>query len=252
MSKEPLLLNRRILLTGASGSIGRATALRLTEAGAHVVLNGRDVSKLEQVASALPPGTYTVDPFDLAKTDEIPGWIKLLAEKDGPFAGIAHTAGIQITKPLRQIDASFIDTMFNLNITSGIMLGKSLRQRLCHTDKASFVLISGMAARMFAASNVIYAASKGGVVGATKAMAHELLRDGIRVNCITPSLVESEIAERAKQILPKENWDAVIAKHPLGIGHPDDVAHGIVYLLSDQTSWMTGSDLQIDGGFRIA
>ena len=252
MPSRPDLSGRRILLTGVSGSIGSIAALGIAKAGAHVVLNGRDHGRLEKIATTLPTGSFSLAPFDLANTEEIPAWVKTLAEKDGPFAGIAHAAGVQVTKPLRQVDVAFIETIFNLNITAGIMLGKGLRQKGCHTDPAALILIGGMAARMFAASNVVYAASKGAVAAATKAMGHELLRDNIRVNCITPSLIKSDIAERARQTLPKESWDFVVAKHPLGLGHPDDIANAVVYLLSDQAGWMTGTDMTIDGGFRVA
>lgn len=243
---------RRILLTGATGSIGRAAALRLTEAGAHVVLNGRDQGKLEKIAETLPAGSYTLAAYDLAEAaDGIPEWMRSMAEKDGPFAGLAHTAGLQITRPLRAINAEFITKILHANVTTGLMLAKGLRHKTCHTDGASLVLVSSTASRIGGAGNSAYAASKGAVISATKALAHELLRDKIRVNCVVPGLIDSEMAERARETTPPESWNVLLSGYPMGIGKPDDIAYAIVYLLSERTRWMTGTELQLDGGLSI-
>ena len=215
------------------------------------MLTGRDVAKLEQLAATLPAESASLAPYDLTQADGIPTWMLEMAEKKGPFAGIAHIAGVQVTKPLRMIDAAFVGSMFNLNVTSGIMLAKAFRQKVCHSDGASMVLLSASAAHKFGGSNVAYAASKGAVLAATRALAHELIRDKIRVNCVTPALVESDMAEKTRAVMPAESWAAILAEHPLGIGTPDDVAGAILYLLSDQTKWMTGTELRIDGGLSI-
>ncbi len=245
------LSGRRILLTGASGSIGRAAAVKLAEAGAHVVLNGRDEAKLHATAANLPADRFTIAPFDLTNGDEIVTWLRGMAEKDGPFSGIAHTAGFQSTRALRVISAEFIMTTLRANVTSSIMLGKALRQKACHTEGASYVLMSSTAAIVGGGGNVPYAASKGAVISATKAMAHELVRDKIRVNCIVSGLIDGEMADRARAITPPESWKTALSGYPIGIGKPDDIAAAILYLLSDRSSWMTGADLQIDGGLSI-
>lgn len=242
---------RRILLTGATGSIGRTAALRLAEAGAHVVLNGRDLSKLEKTAEALPAGSFSLAAYDLANADGIPEWMRVMAEKDGPFAGVAHTAGLQVTRPIRAINAEFINMILHANVTTGLMLAKGLRHKTCHTDNAALVLVSSTASRIGGAGNSAYAASKGAVISATKALAHELLRDKIRVNCVVPGLIDSEMAERAREATPPESWKVLLSGYPMGIGQPDDIAHAIVYLLSDRSRWMTGTELQLDGGLSI-
>jgi NAD(P)-dependent dehydrogenase (short-subunit alcohol dehydrogenase family) len=243
---------RRILVTGASGSIGRATAVKLAEAGAHVILNGRDMAKLEETAALLPKSQTQIEAFDLNNGDAIPGWMLKLCENDRPLAGIAHTAGIYSMRPLRMTDASFVDNILNVNVASGIMLGKALRQKICHTEGASYVLVSSVSSRICGAGNVSYAASKGAVVAAAKAMAHELIRDKIRVNCVVPATVESEMAERVRKTTPAEYWDAMTSRHPMGLGQPSDIANAICYLLSDATRWMIGTELLIDGGMSVA
>src|ERR1700722_16059885 len=243
---------RRILLTGASGSIGRATARILAESGAQLVFTGRDVGKLEQVAATLPAGSiYLIAPFDLSNGDATVPWLKELAEKDGPFAGIAHTAGIQVVRPLRAITADFVNADLRSNATSGILLGKAFRQKDCHTTEASLVLISSTAPYMGGGGNISCAASKAAVISAMRAMALELARDKIRVNCVVPGLVESDMLERARKVTPPESWDVVLSGYPMGIGKPEDIAYAIIYLLSERSKWVTGTELRIDGGLSI-
>jgi NAD(P)-dependent dehydrogenase (short-subunit alcohol dehydrogenase family) len=183
--------------------------------------------------------------------DGIAGWIRDLAEKDGPFAGIAHAAGIYSMKPIRAVSAEFVDSMLHVNVTTGIMLGKGLRQKSCHTDNAKLVLVGSTASLSGGGGNVPYAAAKGAVAAATKAMAHELLRDKIRVNCVVPAMIESEMAARTREVVPPESWDAMVAHQPLGMGMPNDVAQAILYLLSDRAHWMTGTTLVLDGGLGV-
>ena len=215
------------------------------------MLCGRDEAKLTELAAELPVGSWQLAPCDLTQGDAIPGWLQGLAERGGPFAGVVHAAGLQLNKPLRSINAAFVDDILHTNVTTAIMLGKALRQRGCHTDGASLVLLGSIACRIGGAGNVAYAASKGAILAATTAMAHELLRDKIRVNCVVPGLIESAMAERARAITPPASWDAVLAAYPLGLGTAEDVAQAILYLLSDRTRWMTGTGLQLDGGLSI-
>lgn len=242
---------QRFLLTGATGSIGRATALKLTNAGAHVILNGRDQEKLEKVAATLPANRYNISIFDLDQTDEIPVWIRNLTEKYGPLSGLAHMAGLQVTTALKTVSTSLIQKLMHINVTSSLMLGKGFRQRGCHVENASIVFMGSTASRIGGAGNVPYAATKGAVIAATKAMAHEFLRDSIRVNCVVSGLVDSDMSERARKVTPPESWKVVLSGYPLGIGRPMDVADAITFLLSDNSRWITGTELLLDGGLSI-
>jgi NAD(P)-dependent dehydrogenase (short-subunit alcohol dehydrogenase family) len=243
---------RRILLTGATGSIGRATARILADSGAQLVLNGRDAGKLETLAATLPANSsIRIAAFDLMNGDGIPGWMRELTENDGPFSGVAHTAGIQSIRALRVLNADFVKETFRVNTTSGIMLGKALRQTACHKDNASLVFVSSTAATIGGGGNIAYSASKAAVISMTKAMALELVRDKIRVNCIVSGLVESDMSERARKVTPPESWKVALSGYPMGIGKPEDVAYSIIYLLSDRSKWVTGIELQIDGGLSI-
>jgi NAD(P)-dependent dehydrogenase (short-subunit alcohol dehydrogenase family) len=243
---------KRILVTGATGSFGRATVHQLAAAGANITLNARDNAKLEKLAAEIPVAASIVAPFDLTDGDGITGWLRELAEKDGPFDGVAHMAGICTMRPLRSLNAEFIDRILLANTVSGIMLGKAFRQKICHTENASFVLVSSTSSFTLGGGSVAYAASKGAVTAAVKGMAHELLRDKIRVNCLVPAVVDSAMADHLRGNVAAETWQEVIAMQPLGLGAPDDIANAVLYLLSDQTGWMTGTAMVMDGGLSVA
>lgn len=247
---EPFALaGRRILVTGASAGIGRATALQAARLGARVTLNGRDTARLAEALDTLPGDGHRCAPFDLADTDAIPGWLKSEAEAAGPFAGIAHCAGVQIGKPVRAVDEAFFDRIMHVNLLSALALARGLRQKGCVSGGAAMVLVASVAAMIGQPGNVVYSASKGGLVSAARGLAMELLRDGIRVNCVAPAMVETEMMERFRRTTTAEQFEAVVAAHPMGFGRPEDVAAPIVFLLSDAARWINGALLPVDGGY---
>jgi NAD(P)-dependent dehydrogenase (short-subunit alcohol dehydrogenase family) len=246
------LSGRLILVTGASAGIGRATAAVLAKLGARLVLNGRDAGRLDETATRLEPAAdgqaHAIAPFDLSDLEAVPGWVKQQTAALGPLHGIAHCAGIQSLRPIRIFSAAFFDEVMRSNLGSALALARGLRQKGCHADRAAMALISSTAATAASPGNVVYAASKGGIIAATKGLAVELLSDGIRVNCVVPSIVETELIERGKQKLTAEQYEHLRTLQPMGFGHPDDVAHMLAYLLADTSRWMTGSIVTVDGG----
>jgi len=241
---------KRILVTGATGSFGRATVAQLADAGAELTLCARNAEKLEELAKSLP-GKHKIAAFDFTTSDSVPDWLRGLTEDDGPFSGIAHLAGVCIMRPLKILNSDLIDQTLNINVVSAIMLGKAFRQKICHTAGASFVLVSSTSSFKAGGGNIAYAASKGAVTAATKAMAHELLRDKIRVNCIVPALVESDMASRMEHSMPTEIWQTIKNTHPLGMGSCTDIAYAVEYFLSGKSRWSTGTALVMDGGLSI-
>lgn len=129
------------------------------------------------------------------------------------------------------------------------MLAKGFRQKGCCTSASSIVLLSSASALVGAPAIAAYAASKAALIGLTRSLAIELAREGIRVNCIAPGMVQSEMTDGIRQTLSAEQFAAIVAQHPLGLGTTWDVACGAAYLLSDAARWMTGQTLVLDGGF---
>lgn len=239
---------KRVLVTGASSGLGRATALLLDQLGAEVILSGRDPQRLEQTA-ALCGGKAIVRPFDLEKLDEIPPWLKEIAEQGGPLSGLVHSAGVQLTRPLRMLASSQFEQLWRVNVGAAAMLTKGFRQKQVRAEWGAVVLVSSVMGLTGAPGVSAYAATKGAVASMTRALALELAPEKIRVNSVAPGHVKTEMAERVEQLLTPQQIAAIEAMHPLGLGQPADVAQAIAFLLSEASRWITGTTLVVDGGY---
>ena len=243
------LEGRTILVTGATSGIGKATAIYLSKLGARVVASGRNEERLNEVLGQLDGDGHIGRLFDLADLDAIVPWLKALCADIGPLNGIAHCAGVQATKPIQSINSAFVMDVLTQNLGAALMLAQAFRLKACHGSPASLVYCSSSAALRTAPGNVVYAASKGGIVSAVKGLGVELVRDGVRVNAVAPAMVDTPMSDQFRTILSEENFKRVVDMHPLGLGRPDDVAAAIAFLLADTSRWITGSILSVDGGF---
>lgn len=240
---------RRILVTGASAGIGRACAIALAGLGARVIVNGRNEARLAETLAALPGEGHGAAPFDLTDCDQIPSWIKELTTDGGPLAGVAHCAGTQSSKPVRSVDAAYFDQVMHANLLSALALARGLRQKGCCDGNGAIALVSSVAAFIGQPGNVVYSASKGALVSASRGLAMELLRDNIRVNCVAPAMVETEMMERFRQTTTAAQFERIRDAHPMGFGKPEDVAAAVAFLLSDAARWINGVCLPVDGGY---
>ncbi|HYC02674.1 MAG TPA: SDR family NAD(P)-dependent oxidoreductase [Azospirillaceae bacterium] len=245
------LTGRHVLVTGASAGIGRATAEMLARLGARLTVTGRDEERLSGTLARLEGEGHRAAAFDLTRLDEVAGWMKGLAAEGGPFDGVAHCAGIQSLRPIRIFSAEYFDEMMRSNLGASLAIAKGLRQKGVRAERSSLVFVSSTAAEIAAPGNVVYAASKGGMLSATRGLAMELLSDGIRVNAVVPSVIETDLIERAKATLTAEQYEAMVGRQPLGAGRPEDVAHAIAFLLADTGRFITGASLVVDGGLTM-
>lgn len=240
---------RLVLVTGASAGIGRDAASLLAELGARVILVGRNLDRLNDVAEKLTGQGHGVVPFDLNQLDEIPGWMKRLAEKTGELHGVVHCAGVQQTMPLRATTVKPAEDLMRVNVLAALMLAKGLRQKGVRATDASLVLVASVMGLVGAPGRAVYCASKGAIIAMTRALALELAAEKIRVNCVAPAFVKTEMLEELKSVTSNEQMAAVEARHPLGFGEPRDVSHSIAFLLSHASRWTTGTTLTVDGGY---
>ena len=240
---------RTVVVTGASAGIGRDVAILLGELGARVALVGRNLDRLNSVASKMSGSRHLVEAFDLNQLEEIPAWMKKIAEKFGELHGVVHCAGVQQTMPLRAITVRPAEDVMRVNVLAALMLAKGLRQKGVRAADASLVLVASVMGLVGAPGCAVYCASKGAVISMTRALALELAAEKIRVNCVAPAFVKTEMLEELKSVAGADQMAAVEARHPLGFGEPRDVSHSIAFLLSPASRWMTGSTMTVDGGY---
>ncbi len=243
------MVGQAVLVTGASSGIGRATAVYLSELGARVVVLARNARGLEETLGRMQGTNHRAEVMDLNETDSIPARVRKIAEEVAPLRGIVHCAGIQQTLGLSMANAARIDAAMHINVSSAMMLIKGFRQKGCATPGGSVVLISSVAGLAGQPGISIYSATKAALIGLAKSAAIELAREGLRVNCVAPGYVETEMARRVRETLTPEQFEAIQRRHPLGIGSPVDVAGAVAFLLAETGKWITGTTLVVDGGY---
>mgnify|MGYP001823478301 CR=1 FL=1 len=243
------LSNRIFVVTGASSGIGRDVAVFLSELGATVVLTGRNEEQLQATFNMMTENKHQIEPFDLKKVNDIPKWLKKISERIGPMDGIVHSAGIEVLRPLNLITNESFHEVMNINVNAAFGLIKGFRQKRINRSGGSIVLISSISGLIGDPAHVEYCSSKTALVGLARAAAMELAHNKIRVNCIAPGIVKSEMAESMFKVLLPAQIEAVKNKHPLGIGTLRDVAGAAAFLLADTGRWITGTTLTVDGGY---
>ncbi len=243
------LRGRTILVTGASSGIGRETAILLSHLNARVVLTARNEQRLSETCVALRPGDHRSEPFDLSRSDEVPKWLQSVTAQTGPLHGIVHAAGKQAATPVRFLTEQKLEDLVRTNFYSAMMLARGFSQKNCHVPGGSLVFLSSVTAWTGKPAISLYAATKSALLGMTKSLAIELAPQRLRVNCVAPGFVATEMLEEVRSMLSDEQMQALETAHPLGFGTPRDVANAIAFLLAETGRWITGSTLVLDGGY---
>jgi NAD(P)-dependent dehydrogenase (short-subunit alcohol dehydrogenase family) len=243
------LTGQTILVTGASSGIGRETARLISQLGARVVLVGRNEERLAETLRSLDGGGHRVEPLDLTLVDEIPRWLKNISASSGPLHGLVHSAGIHKLRPLRVLSAKTAEDILRINVGAAIGLAKGFLQKGVCVPPGSIVFLSSVAGLTGQSGMAAYAASKGAIVALTRALAVELAGESIRVNCVAPGVVATEMGQSLLGMLTPEQSAALEAMHLLGFGSARDVSYAIAFLLAETARWITGTVLVVDGGY---
>ncbi len=237
------LEGKTILVTGASSGIGRATAIECSKMGAKVVVTARNEERLKQTLESLEGDGHQMILCDLTNENEV----NALVENTPLLNGLVSNAGINKLVPIRQLKAVDLNNIFSVNTLSPILLLQKLSKKKKIVDNASVVFtssISGLGAA--AVGESMYIASKGAISAFIKAAALELSKKGIRVNAVCPGMFVTDMSD-AYDLNEGDNED--LKNYPLGrYANPEDIAWGIIYLLSNASSWVTGTNIIIDGG----
>lgn len=244
------LKGKTILVTGASSGIGRGIAISCAQMGATLILNGRNEARLQETLQLLEGEGHTILAADLSQQEGI----DFLAEALPELQGWVNSAGIPKVTPIKYFSRPDVEDILNVNVVSSMLLLSKLLKKKKLKRGASVVFISAVTGAFVGSKgDTSYCASKGAVNGFMKGAALELAPQGIRINSINPGLVPTNILNLANQMAGEEHHtEIMMERYPLNrLGTPEDIGNGAVYLLSDASSWVTGTNLVIDGGYLL-
>lgn len=237
------LEGKTILVTGASSGIGRGIAVACSKMGAQVIANGRNEERLMETCFLCEADHCAVVVGDLTDTQDLVELVEELPKLDG----VVHCAGIGQRVLCKQMTEKDVDSVMNVNFKATVMLQTELLKQKKLNKGGSVVFIASIASWSPSVGNAIYSASKGAIISYANCLSLELAPRQIRVNCISPAMVWTDLVLQGgvdeEQLKEDEN------KYPLKrYGTPRDIANLAIYLLSDASTWMTGSNVKISGG----
>lgn len=244
------LKGKTILVTGASSGIGRGIAVECSKMGAQLVLNGRNTTRLKETYDALSGDGHKMIVSDLSTQEGITN----LVNEAPDLNGCVHSAGIPKICGIKHIERELLEEIINVNEVAPILLTSSLLKKKKLQKGSSIVFIASISGVCVAnVGESPYSATKGGLSGFTKGAALELSAQGTRVNTICPALVPTSILKLSNEMFSEEQLkETMYGRYPLKrVGTPEDIANGAIYLLSDASSWVTGINLVIDGGYTL-
>lgn len=243
------LQGKTILVTGASSGIGQSVAIECSKMGATVVITGRNKDRLQETYDMLEGAGHIQIPADLSSYPEI----QKLVDECPKVDGVSHNAGIAKIIPVKRISQENLEEIVSTNAFGPILLTQLLVRNKKINNKGSIVFtssLSGVYCVHYGES--MYAASKGALSGFAKGAALELAAQGIRVNCVNPSIIQTNIFKNEGEIISDEQMQEKIQNYPLKrLGVTTDVSWAHVFFLSDASSWITGINLPIDGGYIL-
>jgi len=241
------LAGKAAIVTGGGSGIGKAIAAAFAREGAKVAICGRNARRLVQAASDIGPQCLALT-ADVSRSDEIARVVKQTLEKFERLDILVNNAGILLAGTAESLTDDQWEQTFNTNVRGVWQLSRAALPHMRKAGSGSIINIASVLSSLGARNRVAYAASKGAVLAMTRAMALDHAEENIRINCICPGIVETEMV--AAFNLDAKARQQRLAAHPMGrFGQPEDIAGLAVFLASDEARWITGAAFPADGGY---
>lgn len=242
--------SKTVVVTGGGSGIGLAIAQKFVDAGWQTIIVGRDAQKLAAAKEGMGELCQTIS-ADLSDLTAIPELVKSLGEQFGPIDALVNNAGINMKKEFLDVTDTDFQTILTTNVSAVFTLSREVVKLMLQQGGGSIINISSMASQYGIPKVIAYTASKSAIEGMTRAMAVELSPKGIRVNCIAPGFIATDMSAKALNNDP-ERKAKVMGRTPMGVmGKPSDIGEAALFLASDAAGYITGVVLPVDGGNSI-
>ncbi|MGZ5285936.1 MAG: SDR family NAD(P)-dependent oxidoreductase [Flavisolibacter sp.] len=244
-------MKRTAIITGGGSGIGLAITEKFVQEGYRTIIIGRDVQKLDAAKAALGESCIPVQ-CDLDQLDNIPAVVQSIISQYGQVDVLVNNAGINMKKEFTEVSDDDFQRVLTTNVTAVFVLSREVVKCMLEKNiKGSIINISSMASQYGIPKVIAYTASKSAIEGMTRAMATELSPRGIRVNCIAPGFIATDMSAKALNNDPERKARAM-GRTPMGtLGAPSDIGDAAVFLASDAARYITGVVLPVDGGNSI-
>ncbi len=241
------LKDKKALITGASGGIGKELARVLVEYDAEVCISGRNIEELNELKESLGDKCHIV-PCDLSNKNEISELVSKSEEVLGQIDILVNNAGITKDNIFLRMSEQEWEDVLNINLNSTFNILKLITKGMVKRKYGRIINISSVVGATGGAGQVNYAASKAGLIGLTKSLSQELATRNITVNCIAPGFIETPMTEK----LDDNRKDIIISSIPANrIGTPKDLSSAVIFLASQESSYITGQTIHINGGLYM-
>ena len=242
------LENKNIIVTGASGGIGNSIIKKLNEAGANILASGTRIEKLEELKKNFK--NIKILKFDISQSDKIEEFIEnATKELGGSLDGIVNNAGITQDNLAIRMSLDEWQKVININLTSTFLMSKFAIKKMLKNKSGKIVNITSVVGHTGNLGQANYTASKAGIVAMSKSLAIEYAKKNINVNCISPGFIKTAMTDK----IDDKFKEVIVSKIPSArLGEPDDIANAVLFLNSDQSSYINGETIHVNGGMYMA
>ena len=242
------LEKKNIIVTGASGGIGNAIIKKLSQAGANILASGTRIEKLEELRKNFE--RIKILKFDISQSDKIEEFIENATnELGGNLDGIVNNAGITQDNLAIRMSLDEWQKVININLTSTFLMSKFAIKKMLKNKSGKIVNITSVVGHTGNLGQANYTASKAGIIAMSKSLAIEYAKKNININCISPGFIKTAMTDK----IDDKFKEVIISKIPSArLGEPDDIANAVLFLSSDQSNYINGETLHVNGGMYMA